>query len=273
MTKTMLITGASSGIGLASAKRFLQAGWNVVATARRPEVLEELARSDRALVTRLDVTDQASIAEAVALAIGRFGAIDVLINNAGVGLAGPIEAVTPEQFQRHFQTNLFGLVETTRAVLPLMRARREGLIINVGSIAGRFGLPFLSPYNASKFAVEGLTESLHYELKPFGVRVKLIEPGGTRSEFAHEWAMSPAYEPQQSVVKAKMTAGGAASPGPETVAAVILGAARDRSDRLRYAAANGGAFLMLNRLLPTASWRRAITKSFLGTSSPRSQAA
>jgi NAD(P)-dependent dehydrogenase (short-subunit alcohol dehydrogenase family) len=204
--------------------------------------------------------------------VARFGGVDVLINNAGVGLAGPVEAVTLEQWRGHFETNVFGLAQTTRAVIPLMRERGQGLIINVGSIAGRFGLPFLAPYNAGKFAVEGMTESLHYELKPFGIRVK-IEPGGTRSEFAHQWAKTPAYEPQQSAVEAMMIAGGAASPGPETVAAVILKAANDPSDRLRYAAAGGGAALTANRWLPAARWRRMIEKSFLGKPTARRQTA
>jgi len=273
MTKTILITGASSGIGRASAVLFLNAGWNVAATARKPRVLADLAASDRALTLRLDVTDTASIAEAVAQTVARFGAIDVLVNNAGVGLAGPVEAVTPEQWRAHFETNVFGLAQTTRAVIPLMRERGKGLIINVGSIAGRFGLPFLAPYNAGKFAVEGLTEAMHYELKPFGIRVKLIEPGGTRSEFVHPWAKTPAYEPQQSAVEAMMLAGGARSPGPETVAAVILKAAQDPSDRLRYAAAGGGAALLTNRWLPAATWRRMIEKSFLGKPARRRQAA
>jgi len=273
MPNIVLITGASSGIGRATAELFLARGWSVAATARRPESLEDLARSERALVVRLDVTDAGSITDAIIQAQNRFGGIDVLVNNAGVGLAGPIEAVTPDQWRAHFETNVFGLAAVTRATVPSMRARRKGLIINVGSIAGRFGLPFLAPYNASKFAVEGLSEALHYELKPFGVRVKLIEPGGTRSEFAHQWASSEAYEPQLSTVQARMTAGGATSPGPETVASVILRAAEDPSDRLRYAAAGGGPFLTLNRLLPSASWRRAIEKSFLGQSAPRSRRA
>ena len=264
MTKTVLITGASSGIGRASADLFLKRGWNVVATARRPEVLSEWASSDRALALRLDVTDPASIAAAVGTAQARFGGIDVLVNNAGVGLAGPIEAVTPAELKAHFDTNFFGLVDVTRAVLPGMRAGRNGLIINVTSIVGRFGVPFLAPYNAAKFAVEGLTEGMHYELKPFGIRVKLIEPGGVRSEFAHPWSMNPAYEPAQSAVKAVMTAGGASSPGPEGVAEVILKAAQDRSDRLRYPAAGGEAMLGLHAVLPLARWRGVIEKAFVG---------
>jgi NAD(P)-dependent dehydrogenase (short-subunit alcohol dehydrogenase family) len=267
MTKTVLITGASSGIGAAAAVLFAKRGWNVAATARRPDSLDELAAAPHVAALRLDVTDEASIAEAVSAAEARFGAIDVLVNNAGVGLAGPIEAVTPAQWQAHFATNLFGVAAVLRAVLPGMRARKAGLVINVSSIVGRAGLPFLGVYCASKFALEGMTEAMHYELKPFGVRVKLVEPAGTKTQFVHPEARHGAYEPQFSRVMNKMALGGAASPGPELVARLILKAAEDPSDRLRYVASNGRSFLALRRRLPEAAWRTIIEANFLGRDS------
>ena len=258
MTKTVLITGASTGIGRACAELFLAEGWNVAATARRPETLADWASADRALALSLDVTDEPSIAAALDAVRARFGAIDVLVNNAGIGLAGPIEAISTEQLQRHFATNLFGLAAVTRAVLPAMRQRGEGLIINVSSIVGRIGVPFLGAYSASKFAVEGLTEAIHYELQPFGVRVKLVEPAGTRTHFAHPWVEHPAYEPQLSIVREKMTAGALAAPDPDLVARLVLEAAEDPSDRFRYVAANGEAILRASETLPLADFRAMV---------------
>lgn len=272
MTKTVLITGASSGIGAAAAALFARRGWNVAATARRPETLADLAPLPNVAALRLDVTEEASIAAAVAAAQARFGAIDVLVNNAGIGLAGPIEAVTPVQWDAHFATNLFGVAATLRAVLPQMRARKAGLIINVSSIVGRAGLPFLGVYCASKFALEGMTEAMHYELKPFGVRVKLVEPAGTKTAFVHPEASHPAYEPQFSRVMKKMAEGSAASPEPELVAKLILKAAEDPSDRLRYVASNGRSFLALKRRLPEAAWRAIMEANFLGKEAGRERA-
>jgi NAD(P)-dependent dehydrogenase (short-subunit alcohol dehydrogenase family) len=254
MTKAVLITGASSGVGEAAARYFCYRGWNVVATSRTVSKLSSVENAQIATL-RLDVTDEGSIAAAVAETTRRFGGIDVLINNAGVGLAGPIESITPEQIQRIFATNFFGAVAVTRAVIPQMRERREGTIINVTSISGRFGLPFMSPYDATKFAVEGMSESLRYELEGFGIRIKLVEPGGVKTNFAHEWASHPAYEPSVSRLMAKMTAGASRAEGPEGVARVLFKAATDQSRRFRYSANGAAPLLLLNRVLPDHWWR------------------
>lgn len=184
MKQTVLITGASSGFGKAAVELFYKKGWNVVATLRSPETSTIFSTLSGVLVTRLDVTGKESIGEAVAAAIKAFGQIDVLVNNAGFGTLGALEAATDEVIRQQFEVNVFGLIEVTKAVLPAMRTRRAGTIINVSSIGGRLTFPFSTLYHATKFAVEGLTESLQYELNPLGIRLKLVEPGGYKTDFA-----------------------------------------------------------------------------------------
>ena len=174
---SVLITGASAGIGKTTAQLFQQKGWNVVATMRSLDAGKDLAALPNVLVTRLDVTDEASIATAVQAAEQRFGGIDVLVNNAGYGVYGLLEATSVESIQRQFETNVVGLLATTRAVLPLMRRNKSGIVVNIGSIAGKMTYPLGTMYNGTKFAVEGISEALRFELREIGVRVKLIEPG------------------------------------------------------------------------------------------------
>jgi NAD(P)-dependent dehydrogenase (short-subunit alcohol dehydrogenase family) len=263
VAKTVLITGASSGVGQATALHFSNHGWNVMATSRSLPTFSGRTDSAEKATMRLDVTDEASIASAVAETNRRFGGIDVLINNAGIGLAGPLESIAPAQIQRLFATNFFGAVAVTRAVIPQMRERGAGTIINVSSITGRVGLPFMSPYDASKFAIEGLSESLRYELEPFGIRIKLVEPGGVKTNFVHEWVRHPAYEPVVARLIEKLTTGAASAAGPEGVARVLFKAATDPSRRFRYAANGGERVLLLNRILPERSWRALVRRTFL----------
>jgi NAD(P)-dependent dehydrogenase (short-subunit alcohol dehydrogenase family) len=184
MKKTVFITGASSGFGRETAKLFHQNGWNVIATMRSPEKETELSTLSNVLISKLDVTDKLSVQNAVKEGIEKFGKIDVLVNNAGYGAMGALEAATEEQVKQQFDVNFFGLIEVTRAVLPIMRQHKTGIIINVSSVGGRLTFPFCSLYHASKFAVEGLTESMQYELNPLGIRLKIVEPGGYKTEFA-----------------------------------------------------------------------------------------
>lgn len=184
MKPTILITGASSGIGRAAAIAFAARGYNVVATMRRPEDGAELARDHGVRVTRLDVTDPASITAAMAETERAFGRIDVLLNNAGYGLFGPFETATPEMIDRQIATNLTGVFNVTRAVLPGMRDRRAGTIITIASIGGLVAFPLNSLYNATKFALVGFSESLAHELAPFGIKVRVICPGGVATDFA-----------------------------------------------------------------------------------------
>src|SRR5580704_19438495 len=181
MKKTALITGTSSGFGKVAAKLFARNGWNVVATMRRMGEEKELVGMSDVLVTRLDVQDRASIAEAIQAGIARFGKIDALINNAGFGLYGVFEATSREKVLEQFDVNVFGVMDVTRAILPHFRKNKGGLVINISSGAGIFTLPMLSLYCASKFALEGFSESLSYELASQKIAVKIVEPGGVVS--------------------------------------------------------------------------------------------
>jgi NAD(P)-dependent dehydrogenase (short-subunit alcohol dehydrogenase family) len=174
MAKTILITGASSGIGRATALYFAARGWNVAATMRDPLKADPMLKHPQISLFALDVTNEASIAQAITQTLNRYQKIDVLLNNAGYGLFGPIEAMESQKIQRQFSTNLFGLIGVTQQTLPVMRSAGEGLIINISSIIGRMALPYASSYIATKFAVEGLSESMRYELEPFHISVKII---------------------------------------------------------------------------------------------------
>jgi NAD(P)-dependent dehydrogenase (short-subunit alcohol dehydrogenase family) len=179
------ITGCSTGFGRDLARYVLESGYRVVVTARKPEVLkEEFASSERALVLKLDVTDSAQINAAVAAARERFGRIDVLVNNAGIGYFASVEESEENEVRRMFEINVFGLGLMTQAVLPLMRAQRSGFIINLASLAGINPFPALGYYCATKFAVEGLSGSLALEVEPLGIKVIVVEPSGFRTDWA-----------------------------------------------------------------------------------------
>lgn len=183
MSQTVLITGCSTGFGKLTAKLFHEKGWNVIATMRSPQNETELNKLDNVLVTKLDVTDNESVNEAVDLGIKKFGSIDVLVNNAGYGGHAFLEQFDEEQIYQMFETNVFGVMRVIRAVLPNMRNQNNGTIINVTSMAGYVGLSLTSTYSASKFAVEGLTEALALEYKPFNIKVKAIAPGAYGTNF------------------------------------------------------------------------------------------
>lgn len=176
MTKTILITGTSSGYGKATAELFLDRGWNVIATMRRPDPTVFPA-SARLRLVELDVTDAASIESAIAAGVAAFGAIDVFVNNAGIGLASAVEATPDETIREVFNTNTFGVFAACRAIIPQMRRQGRGVIINVTSSAGIAPMPLVAVYAASKCAIEGFTESLSHELGQFGIRARLVEPG------------------------------------------------------------------------------------------------
>lgn len=240
--QTILITGASSGIGKATAERFQSEGWNVIATMRDPSSGTELHSRENTLVTRLDVTNSESITSAVADGIERFGTIDVLLNNAGYGAYGALEAFTMDRIRRQFDTNVIGLMEVTKAVLPHMRENRSGTIINISSIGGQITFPLGSLYHGTKFAVEGLSEALHYELQPLGIHVRIVQPGMIKTNFggsSFDFAVDETLQDYAPTADAMGRLFGqlAANPSaPEDVANVVWDAANETTDRLRFRA-------------------------------------
>jgi NAD(P)-dependent dehydrogenase (short-subunit alcohol dehydrogenase family) len=271
MSKTAFITGASTGIGRATAQLFHQQGWNVVATMRSPEKSPELANLPNVLCLPLDVTKVETIHAAIDRAIAQFGTIDVLVNNAGYALIGAFEACEMADIRRQFETNVFGLMEVTRAILPHFRLRQQGVLINVASIGGRLAFPLYSPYHATKWAVDGFSESLQYELRQFKIRVKIIEPGPIKTDFysrsisVAKQAGLTAYDDYIQKTLPQMERAGVDGSPPEVTAQVIYRAATDGSWKLRYpAGGNAGLFLGLRKLLPdawfTALMRRSIER-------------
>ena len=184
-TKVWFITGTSTGFGRELVEQLLANGERVVATARKPEQIAEFSEKypETALVVALDVTDEASVDASVKSALDKFGRVDVLVNNAGYGLAGAIEEATEAEFMPVFETNVFGLLRVTRALLPQFRKQKSGNIVNLSSIGGLIGSPGWGFYNASKFAVNGLSEALAAEMEPLGVHVTVVEPGPFRTDF------------------------------------------------------------------------------------------
>ena len=185
-SRVWFITGASTGFGRKLAEAVLAKGDRVVATARKQESVADLERQNpsRARAVRLDVTDLAQVKASVQAAIDAFGRIDVLVNNAGYGLMGAVEEVSDVQIRQQFETNLFGLLNVTRAVLPLLREQRSGHILNVTSVGGQVSFPTFGMYHGTKYAIEGISESLAKEVAPFGVKVTIIEPGAFKTDFA-----------------------------------------------------------------------------------------
>jgi NAD(P)-dependent dehydrogenase (short-subunit alcohol dehydrogenase family) len=244
MKKAVLITGASSGIGLAAARVFAGNDWNVIATMRQPAADSELASLPGVLVTRLDVQDRESIDTAVADGVERFGRIDALINNAGFSLFGVFEAISREKIQEQFDVNVFGVMDVTRALLRHFRANKSGLIINISSRAGLVGLPMISLYCAAKYALEGFSEALAYELASQSIVIKIVEPSGgvTGTSFSQRMAQEktagtpPAdyaeFMARTSAIFATMQA--ARKTTADDVARVIYEAATDGSSRFRY---------------------------------------
>ena len=272
MSKTVLITGASTGIGLATAQLFQQQGWNVVATMRSPTADHELASLSNVLCLALDVTKVDTIHAAVDRAIAQFGAIDVIVNNAGYALIGAFEACDMADIRGQFETNVFGLMEVTRAVLPHFRTRQQGIIINVASVGGRVAFPVYSPYHGTKWAINGFSESLQYELRQFNIKVKIIEPGAIKTDFysrsitVAKRAGLTAYDDYVSKTLPQMDRAGAEGSAPQVTAQGIYKAATDGTWKLRYpAGGNAGLLLGLRKLFPdawfTALIRRSIEKN------------
>jgi NAD(P)-dependent dehydrogenase (short-subunit alcohol dehydrogenase family) len=237
---TIVITGASSGIGKATARYFAEQGWRVAATMRKPEAETELNQMENVLLYALDVTDEASVENATKQILSDFGTVDVVLNNAGYAVMGTFESATPEQIERQFDVNVFGLMNVTRAFLPHFRANGEGLFLNVSSMGGQITFPLLSLYHSTKWAVEGFTESLSYELSSLGIQVKLIEPGVVITDFyGRSMVLSAkegltAYDDLLAKYQANMDSVERSGSTPEQLAEAIYGAATDGRAQLRY---------------------------------------
>ena len=249
MNKTVLITGTSSGIGKSAAQIFQANGWNVIATMRNTDAGTELSQLDNVMVIALDVTKQDTIDAAIAKGLQKFGKIDVLINNAGYGMMGPLEASTEDLMQSIFDVNVFGVIRVTKALLPHFRANKEGLIVNVSSIVGRSCFPYQTLYHATKHALEGLTESSQYELKPLGINVKLVEPGGVATEFINNISLTGdgGLQDYQAGLD-KYLAGIQTMMGnlstSDNIAEVVYTATTDGTDQIRYLAGEDAVQVM-----------------------------
>ncbi|CAM3915206.1 Short-chain dehydrogenase [Pedobacter westerhofensis] len=240
MAKTVLITGASSGFGREASNVFQKNGWNVIATMRSPEKETKLNQLENILVAALDVQDPKSIQHAITAGVEKFGTIDVLINSAGYGLMGVFESAEGGQIKNLFDVNVFGLMEVTKQVLPYFRANGGGTIINISSIGGVVAMPFASPYISSKFAVEGLSESLYHELSSLNILIKIIEPGSIATNFSNGVEMikndKAVYDPVMAASfpsYQKLTAHLGKSTVTD-VADTIYRAATDGTTQLRY---------------------------------------
>jgi NAD(P)-dependent dehydrogenase (short-subunit alcohol dehydrogenase family) len=269
MTQTIFITGASTGLGKASARLFADRGWKVIATMRKPSDGADLEALANVTLLPLDVTSPAQIEAAARRAI-ELGGVDVLFNNAGYALAGPLEGMTDEAFERQLDTNLLGVVRTTRAFLPHFREKRAGLVVTTTSIGGHVAFPFNSAYHATKWALEGWSESVSFELAQFGIGVKTVAPGGIKTDFAGRslvLARHPAYDALIDRATAVFFAPErtATHSTAEQIAEVVYEAATDGKDQLRYIAGADAQATHAQRLAAGAeTFRRGIAKTFFG---------
>ena len=253
--KTIFITGASSGLGKAAAKLFQKNGWKVIATMRQPAKEQELHKLPNVTVIKLDVNNLKNIKESISELL-KSDAIDVVLNNAGYGLIGPLESFSDEQIQDQIQTNIFGVINVTKAFIPHFRENKSGIFINITSTFGLMGYPTCSIYNATKFAIDGFSEGLALELAQFGVKVKVVAPGGMQTDFAGrsmQGGMHEAYEQLVTKVSEGYSQEQIANyTKAEDVAQIIFSAATDNSHQLRYIAGNDATDLYGERLELTA---------------------
>ena len=268
MDKVILITGSSSGIGKETAKLFQTKNWKVAATMRSPEKAEGLRKIVDIECLKLDVTDNDSIKSAIQATLDKFGRIDAIVNNAGYGLVGAFESATQEQIERQFQTNVFGLMNVCREILPYFRQQKRGIMVNVASVGGRITFPLYSLYHATKWAVEGFSESLQYEVEQFGIRVKIIEPGPIKTDF-YERSMDltnkeglTAYDSLIEKAMPNMRKAGENAPDGKIVADVIYEAVTDGSKKMRYTA-NSAAILTTRKLLPDSIFFKIVKNAII----------
>ncbi|MEI6696328.1 MAG: SDR family oxidoreductase [Bacteroidota bacterium] len=269
MQKTVFITGCSSGIGKATTKYFAAKGWNVAATMRNPSKETELNNLSNVKLFAVDVTDSESIKKAITDTLEAFGNIDVIVNNAGYGTVGVFEAAEKQQIQRQFDTNVFGVMNVIREILPYFREKKQGCIINVTSVAGFITFPCYSIYHATKFALEGFTESLQFELRPFNIKVKNIAPGAiktdfyTRSQDVFKKEGLTAYDKYTDITYKTTQNVGMKAPGPEIIAKTIYKAATAMNYRLRYPAGTQAQIVLTLKKIIPYSWIQGIVRKIV----------
>ena len=269
MKKTVLITGTSSGIGKATVFEFAKMGWNVIATQRNPENELDFNKFPNVKMYPLDVANLESIKQTISQAQKDYGKIDVVVNNAGYGVDGAFEAMSDEIIEKQFNTNVFGLMRVTREAIKHMRPNGGGTIIQISSMGGKITFPLYSIYHATKFAVEGFTESLHYELSQFNIKMKLIEPGPIVTDFygrsrqfikpidtnQYDGFIQKFNDAAEKVMKD--------AEGPEVVAKMIFKSATDNSNQMRYAVGKPGPMLLvLRKLLSDKLYFLMVRKSY-----------
>ncbi len=255
MKKTVLITGTSSGIGKATVFEFAKMGWNVIATQRQPALESDFKHLPYVTLYPMDVTSIESVEQTMLEAQKAFGKIDVVVNNAGYGVDGAFEAMSDEVIEKQFNTNVFGLMRVTREAIKYMRPNGGGTIIQISSMGGKITFPLYSIYHATKFAVEGFTESLHYELAQFNIKMKLIEPGPIVTDFygrsrqfikptntnQYDGFIQKFNDAAEKVMKD--------AEGPEVVAKTIFKSVTDNNNQMRYAVGKPGPMLLILRKL------------------------
>ncbi len=266
--KVVLITGASSGIGQVCAQHLAARSYRVYGTSRHAP--QPIAPGDGVTLLPMDVGSEASVGDAVQWILKQEGRLDVVVNNAGYGIAGAVEDTTLAEAQAQFDTNFFGTLRVCRAVLPLMRRQGSGTLVNIGSMAGLVAIPFQGLYSASKFAIEGLTEALRHELRPYGVRVVLIEPGDFRTGFTAQRRMAAAAQRSDYAARCRaavevMAADESAAAEPAAVARLLQRIVETPAPRLRYRvgpAAQKLAVTVLKQVLPQQRFESAIARYY-----------
>jgi NAD(P)-dependent dehydrogenase (short-subunit alcohol dehydrogenase family) len=268
--RVVLITGASSGIGRACASYLSEMGFRVYGTSRRAAVEAGETGFGSVQMLAMDITCDESVERGIGLILEREGRIDIVINNAGMGIAGPVETTSIEEAQRQFEVNFFGAFRVCRAVLPPMRQQGEGYVINIGSIGGVIALPYQAMYSASKFALEGLSEALRLEVGAMGIRVTMIQPGDHKTAFTESRQIARAsgedgvYAGQFHAALARIIQDEQAGPGPERIARLVHRIVNLRDPRLRYTIGPPAqrAAVWLKRLLPYSLMERGMRRHY-----------
>ncbi|MDE1726656.1 MAG: SDR family oxidoreductase [Thaumarchaeota archaeon] len=271
--KVAIVTGSSSGIGYETALVLARNGFRTYATMRNLEkakAISDVAKKEKLSLhtIKLDVTDEKSVNDAIKTIKSEAGRIDVLVNNAGYGLMGSLEDLLMSEIKAQYETNVFGLIRVTQAVLPIMREQKGGIIVNISSIGGKMAMPLSSPYIGTKFAVEGLSESIAYDLEPFGIKIILIEPGAIKTNFdtgmivaqKNQNPISPYYNGMQKL-QSSLNAILKNGTLPAKVADVILNAITIPNPNLRYTVGDDAALLAQKRReLPDSEFRKLVSE-------------